>query len=505
MPVEEKGFLFQYFDKIICLVAVIALVLSALFALKRSRGGAVKEVVDEIGRLERQIAIELQKPSSPLSSTDYVDRARKRNVVPLAAPIEDLVNYPWPRTLAPEYVGTNKTHVVKLSQEAIGGTIAPDTVRIERPTDPQQAVVLKNVSSHAEGDPCWLEVQTGEQEGETDVAFETTDGRTIIVLIRVDRRVGEKALPPLAFSVLNRRGGNVVTYRPNAANDASGVEVLKYEIHRKDLVGRAGGFRVVHEERVQEEERTRKATAPVRRTIPTPRGRGSGSRFMTLEEEEQEAILRMLTQPPTMPLGPPQPQERVPTRDVRTADHGITWTDIDVRPGEEYVYKVCTFARYSQPRRSEFTDEIQVTAPAEVDFRVTGASSSERVLTEVARHTQAGVLRGKFRNGPGDEIGGMAKTRLGTTTNLLTGAYLLDYHPRIIRSRPAVVGARIIYLDALGNVRMRWEREGVTRDLWRETGRVAEERAGVPRAPRTTPPYGRGQPPVTIRPLPGRP
>ena len=61
MPVEQKGLAFKYFDKAICAVAALGLLLVVVLALGRGRKGA-DEFADEIDKQRSKVAKLAKKP-----------------------------------------------------------------------------------------------------------------------------------------------------------------------------------------------------------------------------------------------------------------------------------------------------------------------------------------------------------------------------------------------------------------------------------------------------------
>ncbi len=458
MPAEEKGFLSKHFDKILSGVVGIMLILCAFYALRRNRSGDVKEVAAVITQLSKTIEEGMQQPPEPEPRTDYVQRLRTWQDVPEAALMRDFMNHNWMKVLEPAYVGTEKEDTISFPRDVLEQGINPDSLKI---VQDDEKPLLTWAESPVEGNPFAIKVKTTKKQGEAAVRFDAGK-RSFSVPVIVKKGAGEPALPPRDFAAVAQRDGIRISFKRNPKNK----QVTRYEIHRKDALDPGSDFVLAQTFGVEGpgalESRGQPGAGSPGPGLGGGRGTGRGGTmggFMLRMMEETEELLEVR-----------ETEER--SLEEEEEKGARVWVDRKVTAGVDYTYKVRTFARYAKPRLSEFTDAVQVTARPTVGLMFTGKGSQRGHEFEVALERRAPA---DFYCARGDQIGGVKQD-----TPYLTGAYLLDYHQRILRERKGMAD-RIVYLDSRGNVKILWEEQKTTPDLWKR-GREEEpsRERGVP-------------------------
>lgn len=483
MPVEQKGFFFNHWEKLLSLVVLFGIIGAGLYVKARTaeseqRQNPVRKIEDAIAFIRRT------KPTPPLPPQvkEYAGEARKR--------YEDLAEsqtvrpwvfwWPRPRIYEDVNVGTNQpTILIRFAEPIEKGSI------VMKANDPELA---KAVSfQHPLGiDYRIVVLTTADQEG-----WLTLSGRSgrrqHIMPISVRRDLGQRVLPPVEFEVKPERGYMVLTFKPNPKNKDSLVEVQSYEVYRRVASDLFADFEIYGGLAAASWEAKRKTveTKPdagrepfAEREIGGPTRPGTGAPSKTKGLSTTRPALHTGPDRRRLDIGvPPERPGHMPPGVARAVEEkGKIYTlyDGDVVPDETYIYKVRARATRSYPAHSEFTPVTAATAPAAVAFRFTGGVS-ETVKVEVVRHFPRGLRKDRFTIVVGDEIGGVDRNG----RKFLTGCYLVDYHrtasmmmlvkerrgDKMITRRKPVIG-RIIYMDRRGNLRVRWRNESPS-DLWK--------------------------------------
>ena len=475
MPVEERGILFRHFEKIICAVVALVLVLSLLFSAKQARRVEIAGLSQKIVELEKVIEPLIHVAPPEEHPKDYLAELEKFYNTQATMP-EARIDPTMRSTVSEQpsvWVAPDKDYTIAFPQPLDAGS-----VQIRGGAD-----IVASFEHPVAGDYSKVKIHTG-KEGLVTISAVAGESR-ILQPVKVDRRAGMRAEPPLKLTAQSKREGVQLRFEPNPPNQKS-VIVASYEIYR--TVPRDAGakfelvatvpvkdFELSEEARkVGREAEARRATAAPAPTAPMGSGEASGGVFEGLSPEEREMIMRQMMR------GPTTPPARTPGRVVTppAEEKAYSWLDTKVKPDEVYLYKVCTVAMYSFPPKSEFTEEIKVETLPLVDFRCKGGVAPN-VRFEVAVYENGGVRRATFVNSVGDEIGGVQEDKqTGTQRNFLTGCQLVDYHPmvkRILQKKygnmtvqTPVNSSRVIFTDRRGNVQTRWQDESSTDDLWAE-------------------------------------
>jgi hypothetical protein len=478
MPVQRKGFLFRHFEKVACGVVSLLLLVSIVYMIRRTGGEEVAELTRRIGQLTGRLNQQMDEPPPERGIPDYVTQWRRARSVAEPGDIRELFWYPWPVYYAGRRLAVNEEYVLQFREPLARNRVRLERLRQDGP--PPNQVIGRYI--HPVGmDYSRVRVYTGEVDFGSAMIVGEVGQREHKMPIVVDATVRERAEPPLEVSASAERGGIVVSWRSNEANE-EGVVVEGYQVFRKRARNVTGQFELVGTVTVQTEES--------RRTESEAEGR-AGRRWSPMEGREGSRAAR-------------RPRGAGPERGVEASEEeeGIyRWTDTNrertveeetlagIKPEETYLYKVRTVAQESEPRTSEFSPIVRATALPTVDFKFTG-QRGEQLRFEIIVYQNGGVYQESVMNTVGDEIGGFVDER-SDVQNFLTGCFLIDFHPNAIRQQP-FARSRIVYVDRQGHVRARWRNETAVEDLWEwepET-RPEEEPYGPGREPGMPP--GRG-------------
>jgi hypothetical protein len=476
MPVQRKGFLFKHFEKIVCGVVGVILVLSVVYLVKRTSGERVENLTGRIDSLSTQLRGQMDEPPPEQQVSDYVARWREARSVSEPGEVRGLFWYPWPIYYEGKRLAVNEEYVLQFREP-----LAPESVRVED-EDPRGQVIQRWI--HPVGmDYSRVRVFTGEVELGSAMIVGEVGQRLHKMTVVVDETVRERAEPPLNVAAKAERGGIVVSFERNEANE-EGVVVEAYEVFRKRARDVTGQFVLVGnvsvKTRTEEEGRTASAERGPRaaggpgygRGCPAGRPRREGPTGEEEETEEEQGLYSWTDNSEDRTVG-----ER---------------TISGIKPEETYLYKVRTVASESEPRTSEFSPLVRATALPTVDFKFTG-QRGDQLRFKVIVYTDGRVYEKETTNMVGDQIGTF-DSESNNVQNYLTGCYLIEFHRDAIRRQP-FARSRIVYVDRQGRVRTRWRNETVVEDLWEwEPEERPSDRTGPRRGPGPGEPPGPGIP-----------
>lgn len=414
MPVVKHGLAFKYFDKAICGVVALGLLAALFFALSRagsaSRDAPSGPVETELKRVEADLRVQ----HVDLQRKDFVELIRRRFTdVPVPQTVEDFFYPPLPVTYSGLAISTNREFILQFSEPLEKGSV---TVSGEAP-------LLVSVVEHpVDGDYKRVRLSSGSQEGKTAVEGATGEGVQHSYPVTVDAEAGKTAYPPDKLAVVSTRNSAVVLQvQPSARNAGEGVEVVEYEVWRRDWEDALGEYRKV-------------AAVAEADFSATSSGLGAYAASAAYPGAAQPAV----------------PQ-------------GAYWEDSGVIPGERYGYKVRTVGANTYPTASGFTESAMAEVDAQVDFRF-ARSTADTVGCEVLQAFGAMPTTETFWVGVGGEIGGVVKDPMtDEDISYLTGNVLLDFHRSIFLA--GSVTDRMIYVDPEGFLRQRLRKETKT-GLW---------------------------------------
>ncbi|MFP4028502.1 MAG: hypothetical protein ACLFWL_11985 [Candidatus Brocadiia bacterium] len=462
MPVERRGILLNHFEKIICGVVGLLLLLSLFYAYKRTRGGQLEKVSERLDRSMARIETKLDgKPPAPPESK-YLDQMAKGVRVGEAKEVGEIFWYPWPKYYEEVAIGKEQTHVLTFEEPLAVQSV---TVEKESPNDD----VIRSIEHPFGMDYRKVRIVTGDEEGSARIRGLIGE-RPHIWPVRVEK--GWRPPPALAKGSLKleaKRGRILVSFDP--PDEGTGVDILGYQIFRKKARNLTGKFKLLplKEEGPQEgvtemgrltkkvgepstrkpegESRDRKegSRRDRREGGPGAEGmpRGGDVRFARESEEERETA----------------GEEEEPSEPAK-----VEYLDAQqIEPGEIYIYMVRVVAERSTPPVSEFTAEIwsDEVLPT-VDFRLTNDKPSTRAglracVFEVFSDTEEGSEKSEDIVYVGESIG---------RGDFESGSELLDYHRKAMAVKPPPYRAgRVIVVDRWGIPRSQWI------GMWQSGGR----------------------------------
>lgn len=474
MPIAKPGFVLTYFEKIICAVVALGVLAAAVNAVRRagvvSRVASPESVAADIRAIERKIRepVGTGPPVEPLP--DYVEMIRRcmEDCAPPRTMPLHIVQPPRPRTYDPIRVGLYKEFVLEFKVPLDMGS-----VKVEGPEG------ILEVVAHPDGeDYKCARVRSSDKEGQGRVVA-VSEGLRLEYPVIVDEKVGKTAYPPSKVVADAQQGVVVVRITPNPKNKDEEVEVLRYEVWRRDWADSLGDYRKAGDVAVAAAAGLTGVPGAMYAPTAAPpwaTGRATGGAGMGRG----------------IPTGLP-----TRTRGV-TAGDDLPWQDRGVSAGEKYSYKVRTVGSNTYPAAGEFSEAAFVEASSDTDFRFK-SSTRERIGFDVAQLSVGGrVITGTFWASPGEEIGGIRQDDVtGQVDNLLTGDVLVAFHRGVIQPARGLISDRVIYADDEGNLLVRWRKETKS-DIWDIVDQVGRVPVMGPAGPPTGIPVGRptGGPPA---------
>jgi len=462
MPVERKGFLFQYFDKIIFAVVVLGLVATIIYAVQRKASAAkqidVAAILDNVQKISRKLTAE----PPPASVPQYT--AAQRQAVAPGTVRQDLVWPPLPQQYPPFRVGPDKEFIIEFMEPMLKGSLQVDagdaSVQIiEHPVD---------------NDYRKVRARSGSAEGTVKITGMAADVPHIRNVI-VDAKVGKTAYAPLDLAVADSQGLVALQFKDDPRIGSEEVEVAGYEVWRRDWSDPLGEFRKVGTSGMGE-------AGSRGRGGPTGMPPAPGGEMFIDDPMLLDGGMGMpgFMLPPEM-TGGAMPSRRRGTRlgAQEPAEALLSWQDYDVKPGERYSYKLRAIGNNTYPTEGDFTDPIMVEVLPSIDFKATG-QALDKVRFEIVKQSASGrgLVTAEFHVAKGSEIGGVdIDPRTGVVENYLTGYVLVDYH-RSVRRPEGGVASRIIYADGEGNLFSRWQ--GETKSALWERGAGGRGGMGMP-------------------------
>lgn len=444
MPVEKRSFLFRYFDKIVCAVIAIGLILVVVSAVKRNRGDETRNLIARIEQASGQVENQAHRAAPEEPVEDYLKLRAERNVVEAPGRVVDLTPHPA-KKYEPVWLGTAQTEVLSFTEPLVPGT----TVEV---IGPAAEDVLKILEFPVDGDYTKVRVQTTKVEGRVELRAQTQRSR-VVRAVWVKKGMNAQAYPPIELKALAIREGVALSFKPNPQN-VEHVAVSVHQIWRQDPHDAAAGFTLLAEVPARPSETAwagAGATAPVPSPgapIPSPFGEGGWN---------------MSGLPPAEGTGTGVSAEGA-NEPYKILDQGI-------QPDGVYVYKIRSMPQQYYQKPSEFTDKTQVETLPNIDFRYVRGQplrgGRARLTFEVAKYTGNEIRTVSFQNRVGDMIGGVDYDETGRPVYYLTGCYLVDCHYYVRPEKGGTLG-RITYMDRRGRLRMRYKNEVAAPDLWEQ-------------------------------------
>jgi len=482
MPAERKGFLFSHFEKIICAVVALAVLLALYYMNSRSKGERITELVTRIANATNDINRQWNAKAPDIPCPDYLGDRAKAYAVPTPMEItRQGLDYLWPIIYRTMEIGTEKGYVLSFYEPLDFGS-----VKIVG-EDPPGQVIEPTIEHPADGSYAKARIRTkteleSGQLGRARIVG-MAGGREHIHPVVVNPRIDPQPLAPLNVRASAQRGYVLVVFEPNPENKKREVGVTYYEVFRKNARHLVGDFSLVGRVKADKIEST--GTRPAAGG-PGPAG-GAGARPEMMWPDGRGGLVPPV---PEAMARPAEGGEGVGDAEKKKVRYGFRDTAKRARmskkdPGppvadEEYFYKVRTVGTRSMPPQSEFTEEVQVKTPANVEWRFLGVSG-RRLRFEVAVWREGHTRKSTFYNEIGEQIGGILQDKnTGAIQNFLTQNYLVDHHPNVMHKKgnATVPDSRVIYVDRRGDLQSRWKRETDTPELFADQKVKPDAREG---------------------------
>lgn len=426
MPVEQKGILFRYFDKALCVVAAGVLVVAILYALRRSgaqdAGMFAERVESALGRID-QLA---KRPPPAARPTDYGQMLREgMGIASRPAAPRDVFKLSAPRVYPLVLLGTEQECVLEFKEP-----LELESVKLAQLTEGPMPVVL---IVHPVGmDQRKIKIRTTKHEGEVRLMAKAGND-DVVRLLCVDKTVSARPVPPLAVqaAAADALFGIRVTFRANPENEERKVRIAEYAIMRQELQVPPVEFSEVG---------TVKAAKAAKAEKAAKGGKG--------KEKDEERL---------------------------------SFVDSSGKADQTYLYAVVAYA--ADGTGSEPSEAAEATSPPDYAFKIKSGSPTS-VRFEVVRHQYGANYRDSFASALGEEIGGVVQRGAGAY-ELLTGCHLLAYHSGVSRVRQKKIGGRIIsttryvnrviYSDPAGEIRELWQDDVMSEHMWSGARPVPEK------------------------------
>ena len=418
MPSLKRGFLFKYFDKFICGLVALGLLVGVVYTLGRASALPEKIQPQNVNPFVDTIKDKLNGPAHALTAS--VPKAL--NVLAKAPAVRpNIFIWPLPVEYPPIKVGLNKEFVLQFKAPLGEGSV---TVQAREP-------IIDIVEHPVDGDYSKVKVRSRGFEGQAAVVgYEGLIAHIYPVI--VDSSVNKTAYAP-TLKVAGQQGAVTLNIVEDPKIADEGVVVTYYEIWRRDWSDPLGKYELVDE--VDQSGNSLSGSGTGRSAAPRP-----------------AAAVSAPVTPPTLmpgfsPYGMPVPGGgRMPMTipagrgtargtGAQPVEAGIAWTDANATPGDQYSYKARVIGNNTFPTEGEFCDPVKVEVLPDIDFRfrLTTADSVQFDVVKAAGANSA--TKATFWRGVGDAIGDIVNNRTtGEQVNYSTGYVLVDIQPTATQS-----------------------------------------------------------------------
>ncbi len=435
MPVRRRGWLFQYFEKLVCGVAAILLLIGLYDVWPRNR--LPQELKpDRLDARIEQLARRSRSKPPPLSDAP---RLQEKVVAHFRAAgrlpgLGELMTPPQPEVYDPIRVGVNMEFEVEFR-----APLAADSLTVMG----NEGLLEVVKPPGAEGDYRTVVVRsrdpgTEQVEGEATLVG-MASGVKHIYPVRVSRDVTAAPPPPAELRVQRARRYVVLECKPPVGSGSA--RILGYEIWRRDW-----------SDPLAEYERV------------------GGARASQARGGDWAAVIEGIKG-----LSP-EMKERIQRR---IAGGYAMWRDTGVTPGRVYAYKARAVGVDTFPQRGEFTDPVNVRVLRNTDFKFTLVGADSVRFELLKRIGLERFLRKSLWIRPGDKIETVYISRqTGEAEPMETGYTLVDFHSQARVPGTQRTVSRVICADESGSLSARYAGEVSSEDLWAEasTGRRPGER-----------------------------
>jgi len=451
MPVQKRGFAFRYFDKVLCGIVALGLIVGIGYGLVRNASFAEKVNPEQIARdIEQLRNRQNQPPPSGAEPRLQEDILNVLERVDQPQAVRDTMLPPLPYVYAAQKVPPNVEFELQFD-----APLAPGSVTVEG-----NEFALETIEHPVQGDYRRVRVASKRWEEQASVVGKAGDVKHIYPVV-IDSSVGKTPYAPVEFKVIDRREEVRLSFKQDPRVKQEGVEIRNYEIWRRDWSDPVGEYKLV-----AAVAPTAEAVGATGRRRRTQRPRATGGVPGGLANVVPSEVLR------EMRWGGAPATQRQPAQPETEAERAILWVDEEVEPGERYGYKVRTVGKNTFPTEGEFTSPLTAEVFPNLDFKFTLAGM-DSVRVEVRKETDdARILRESFWVAVGEEIGRIiTDRRSGTMREFCTGCTLIDFHSRATMPETGMPSSRIIFIDRDGVLRERYRNETRLGALWQGRSR----------------------------------
>jgi hypothetical protein len=448
MPVQKKGFAFRYFDKILCGVVALGLIVGIGYGLMRNASFAERVNPQQIARDIEELRRRQREAPPPVAEPQLEEQILSRlESVDQPQPVRDMMLPPLPYVYPEQKVPPEVEFELEFN-----APLAPGSVTVEG-----NEFALEVLEHPVQGDYRRVTVASKRWEEEASVVGKAGDVKHIYPVV-IDGAVGKRPYPPVQLRVLNRREQVRLSFRHDPRVEQEGVAIRNYEVWRRDWSDPTGEYKLVA------------AVAPTaeavggrqrRRRQPTTGGVPGG-----LEGVLPPEVLREMQRRGQLP-GRTRPSQAEEQEERELAERAVVWVDEEVEPGRRYGYKVRTVGKNTFPTEGQFTEPLTAEVFPNLDFKFT-LPGMDSVRVEVRKEADNGrVMSQSFWVAVGEEIGRSVRDRrTGTMQDFSTGYTLIDFHSRATVPESGLPSSRIICIDQDGVLRERYRNETRLSALW---------------------------------------
>ncbi len=447
MSKDQKNFLFRHFEKMICGLVALGLVLTLAYVVILNITSDLNEVVDTIAESLNIIETANADPDEDEIEVDramYEERWNRLVSPPLSQFEIREVFWPASPQHYPEIaVQTEEEHLLEFYEPLEEGSVSVSVIEGEDVLSPGEDGELFSHPVH--GNPSAILLYAGPGEGKVRITA-TGNGRPHIKEVTVDKSIRPQPLPPAGLTHDDgfNRGRQIVElyFEPNPANREKNIIVKEYRIYRKLASDLMADFQLVNTVDAD----------------PDLEGLSSEEiqRLKGVEEtnEDEEQIGWEL----------PEDEDTAVDPDVNE----YSWLDRNIDSDEIFLYKVKAVGLESRPQESEFTEVERVGTPPVLDFFVESERRGEMSVSVAVDFDGEFEYAEDLSFFVGDKI---EKVDNDAPVYFGSDIILIDFLDEALRRRPYSSG-KVIYIDRKGEIKEKWGgywstgKEGDAEDPW---------------------------------------
>ena len=430
MPVQRRSWFFQHFEKIVCGAAAALVLLGVYFVRPRRtlppdlRPNGLNPVIDRLAERART-------GPPPVADPPSVGRqvTARYTGAPGVGSLPNKMALTQPEVYEPVRVGPGMQF--RLTFRA---PLAADTVRVTGEDTPLDIVTRPGQQGV---DYNTVVVQSRQVEGEATVEG-AAGGVKHIYPVVVSADVAGAPPKPGGLVVQEARGSVLLECTPPAG--AGAANIAAYEIWRRDASDPLSEFERVGTATV-EEAGTEDYSTVVQGLEGLP------------EDQKQELIQEL-------------------------AGGNALWRDLDVSPGNRYIYTARAVGRNTCPEKGGFAESVIVHVVPNTDFRFTLVGADSVRFELLKKVDEDRFIRKSRWLMAGDKIATVeVSPETGGAETIETNYTVVDLHRRARVPGTQRTASRVIYADEAGLLHARYWGEVGSEELWEEA-RTAGEAAG---------------------------